>query len=195
MSVSLSFSLLWLAAAVHFWAKVAFRRKQRSLSVRQTFLQCFSKRTGVISINVVWWMFPFSQLIVGLKTWRKGYPRTILSCPRLVTKKSISWSTFPSWILSRHFLVISPAWLFVPSILWMLHGLSKFSVINRSLVTARGSRKFLVAPLSMRATSVLRVILKTNFIVRAFCLVMNIRRIDNAHTATTSVDDSKNLFR
>jgi len=149
----------------------------------------------VISINVVWWMFPFSQLIVGLKTRRKGYPRTILSCPRLVIKKSISWSTFPSRTLSRHFSVISPAWLFVPSILWILRGLSKSSVINRSLVTVRGSRKFSVAPLSMRASSVLRVVLKTSFIVRAFRLVMNIRRVDNARAATTSADDSKNPFR
>src|SRR5712671_1473374 len=195
MSVSLSFSLLWLAAVVHFWAKVAFRKKHRSLSVCQTLRQCFSSRTGVISMRDVWWMFPFSQLIVGLKTWRKGYPRTILSCPRLVMKKSISWSTFPSRILSWHFLVISPAWLFVPLILWILRGLSKSSVINRSLVTVHGLRKFSVAPLSMRASSVLRVVLKTSFIVRAFCLVMKIRRIDNARAATTSADDSKNPFR
>ena len=135
MSVSLSFSFFWLAAAVHCWAKVAFLRKQRSLSVCQTFRQCFSRRTGVISMWDVWWTCPFSQLIVGLKNCRKGYPITIQSWPRFVMKKSICWSAFPRQTLSRHFFVIRPAWLFVPSILCILHGFSKSSVINRSLVT------------------------------------------------------------
>src|SRR5712672_3337276 len=96
---------------------------------------------------------------------------------------------------SRHFFVMRPAWLFVPSILWILRGLFRSSVGNRSLETTLGSRKFSVAPLSMRASSVFRIVLKTSFIVREFRLVINIRRVDNARAATTSTDGSKNPFR
>jgi len=133
-------------------------------------------------------------VMVGLKNRRKGYPRTIRSCPRFVTKKSISCLFLPSWTSSWHFFVIRPAWLFVPSMLWILHGLSRSSMGNRSLDTALGSRKFSVAPLSIRASSVFRVVFRTNFIVRAFRLVINIRCVDNARAATTSADDSKNPF-
>ena len=132
--------------------------------------------------------------MVGLKNRRKGYPRTIRSCPRFVTKKSISCLFLPSWTSSWHFFVIRPAWLFVPSMLWILHGLSRSSMGNRSLDTALGSRKFSVAPLSIRASSVFRVVFRTSFIVRAFHLVINIRRVDNARAVTTSADDSKNPF-
>src|SRR5712672_1785725 len=195
ISASRSFSFCWFAAAVHRWAKLAFLRKQRSWSVFQTCWQCFNNKEGVISTKEAWSRFPFSQLMVGLKNQRKGYPRTIRSCPKFVIKTSISCLFFPSSTLSRNVFVMRPAWLFVPSILWILRGLFRSSVGNLSLETTLGSRKFSVAPLSMRASSVFRVVLKTSFIVREFRLVINIRRVDNARAATTSTDGSKNLFR
>src|SRR5712672_2386076 len=194
ISSSRSFSFCWFAAAVHRWAKLAFLRKQRSRSVFQTCWQCFNSKEGVISTREAWSRFPFSQLMVGLKKRRKGYPRTIRSCPKFVIKKSISCLFFPSWTLSRHFLVMRPAWLFVPSMLWILRGFFRSSVGNLSLETTLGSRKFSVAPLSMRASSVFRVVFKTSLMVRAFCLVINIRRVDNARAATTSADVSENTF-
>ena len=65
---------------------------------------------------------PFVQLILGLNSFKKGYPKMIQSCPRFVMKKSISWWMAPIWTLSQHLWVICPAWLWVPLILWIVQG-------------------------------------------------------------------------
>src|SRR6266478_3951514 len=99
----------------------------------------------------------------------------------------------PNWTSNWHFFVILTALLCVPSILRIDRGFWSFCVGNRNLFTIHGSRKFSVAPLSKRATSVFGIIVNIISIVRAFCFDINIQCVFNTHTVTASEGDSKNL--
>jgi hypothetical protein len=63
---------------------------------------------------------------------------------------------------------------------------------SQNLLMVLMSRKFSVAPLSMRAFSVSCVVVKTNSIVKAFRLVINMRHVTSAGAATTNEGTSKN---
>ena len=135
---------------------------------------------------------PFVQLILGLNSFKNGYPKTIRSCPRLVIKKSISWWMTPIWTLSQHLWVIRLAWLWVPLILWIMRGAFSGLRGRQRWDTVRWSRKHSVAPLSIRASSVFCVVDKTNFIFKAFCLVESTWRACATRVATANLSTSKN---
>ena len=84
-----------------------------------------------------------------------------------------------------------PAWLCVPLMLWMVWGTLRGSGGSQSHDTVLWSKKHSVAPLSMRASSVFRVVDKTSFIFRAFRLETTWHV---TQAATTSLGVSKNLI-
>ena len=135
---------------------------------------------------------PFVQLILGLNSFKKGYPKMIWSCPKLVIKKSISWWMAPIWTLSRHLWVICPAWLWVPSMLWIVRGAFSGSGGRQSQDTVQWSRKHFVAPLSIRASLVFCIVDKTNFIFRAFHLVESTWHVYATRVAIANLGASKN---
>lgn len=170
------------------WAKCVLWM-QIFLSFSHTRWQCFQRVIVICERRLI---PPLLQLIVGLNIHRNRYPRTIWSCPRSVTKKSISYDSLPNLTLSQHLQVICPALLLVLPILRMFLGFLSSSMDSHSLTTVLRLRKFSVAPLSMRAPSVFNVIDRTSFIFKAFHLMIDIRHVDSTHAATVNRGDSKN---
>ena len=62
-------------------------------------------------------MVPLFQLIFELKSRKKGNPKTALSCPKSVIKKSTVRVSFPKVTWSCALCVMLPALLRVPSML------------------------------------------------------------------------------
>src|SRR5260370_39623580 len=85
-----------------------------------------------------------------------------------------------------------PAEFVVPSMLWMVQSLSSFLVGSFIQETVLGSMKFSVAPLSIKAFSVLRVVNKRKFIIKALHLLINTCRALSAHAVTASTGEFKN---
>src|SRR5216684_1627331 len=75
----------------------------------------------------------------------------------------------------------------------MVRSLSSFLVGSFIQKTVLGSVKFSVAPLSIKAFSVLRVIDKRKFIIKALCLLINTCHTLSACTVTASTGEFKNL--
>ncbi len=188
----LSFSLVLLAIAAHFWAKVVFWI-WKVLPALQSFQQCSQICFGVTFTCFALWSSPLSQSIWGLKVYRKGYPSMTLSCSKLVIKNSCSLVCPLTWMLRVHFWVMLPAEFVVPSMLWMVQSLLSFLVGSFIQETVLGSTKFLVAPLLIKAFSVSRVVDKRKFIIKALCLLINTCCALSAYAATTSTGEFKNL--
>jgi hypothetical protein len=94
-------------------------------------------------------IFPSFQLMSGSVICRKGYPRMMLSFPRLVTKKGSSLHMPLCWIVRRIISVICPAALIVPSTFLAVWGLSNFCLRSLKHLTIQGEMQFSVAPLSI----------------------------------------------
>ena len=183
--------MVLLVIAAHFWAKVVFWI-WKVLPVFQSLQQCSHICFGVAFICLASWSSPLSQSIWGLKFHRKGYPNTTQSCPRLVMKNSCSLVCFLTWTLRTHFWVMLLAEFVVPSMLWMVRFLSSFWVGSFIWETVLGSMKFSVAPLSIKAFLVLRVVDKRKFIIKALCLLINTCCALSAHAVTASTGKFKN---
>ncbi len=86
-----------------------------------------------------------------------------------------------------------PVEFVVPLILWMVQSLLSFLVGSFIWETVLGSMKSSVAPLSIKAFSVSRVIDSKKFIIKALHLLINTCHALSAHAVTASTGNFKNL--
>ena len=118
--------------------------------IRFTSSSIVSPRVLITSCCISSSSTAFFQSIFGSNATSQGYPSTILSSPRSVTKNFMSLLVVPHRTWRSTKWVIAPALLCIPSIFQMVHGFFNWSVLIFICFRTLVLMKLSVAPESMR---------------------------------------------